>query len=173
MDESAKRVESVGVAVQECVPAHIDQSLILPTGTRRTRKAPEKYVDPAYAQLMLADVPDEEQFAAVEDDDLDDDEDAVSEGDEEESEDETGDGDDDDFIIRDSDDEESEDDADFSDDGSQDESDDGLDESDGSDEDSEDEDEDCTIENATKSAAPVKRPHDAVDAKPKVKKPRA
>lgn len=80
--------------------SHIDPSLIMPEGSARSRKSPDVYVDDAYMDLMLADVPESEVRAAVE-------EDVASEGSdcEERSDDEEDDDDDSAFIEEDEDDE--------------------------------------------------------------------
>ena len=103
------------VGVADALPVHIDPNVILPEGSKRARTAPTRYVDDNYLDLMLADVPENEHFAAVEDDHLSEDEsDDDSEDGDEQDQDTTSD-DDDAFIVHDEDGSGS--DSDFSDGG--------------------------------------------------------
>lgn len=43
----------------------VDPSLILPEGSKRTRRVPERYVDENYLKLMTEDVPESELDAAL------------------------------------------------------------------------------------------------------------
>lgn len=56
----------------EC-PSHIDKACILPAGSKRVSRQPQKYVDEDYMKLMLADVHEDELHAALEDEAFDDD----------------------------------------------------------------------------------------------------
>ncbi len=76
----------------------VDATLILPAGSRRVRKAPERYIDPDFAKIMIA----EQERAELEEIDSDDDEEVAQEleSDEAESDDDNASYDSD-FVTKD------------------------------------------------------------------------
>lgn len=126
----------------------MDTSLILPEGSKRSRRKPVVYVDEDYEKLMLCDIPKEEMQAALEDEDFendvedDDDEDDEGDDDDDEFVDKSDDGDDDDGEYKEDEDEGEESEEDYDDDVEETDDSDNEEESDGEEEEEDEESED-------------------------------